>query len=265
MRMHKGLRIASICVVFAGALLAICLMALTPIEPQKAALTTIETTAEQCSAQLADHSLLQLNHRTILTAEMLSNERRIVLSRGEARFRVAKDPNKRPFVVSTPHGEIQALGTIFNVRVRDDGTAVTVLEGQVKAQGRTRDASVNPQSFADAGVVLEEGQYALIADEGSIALFTGTSPDQAMSWPRQDIDFTNQHLSAVLAEFSKYHPHPVKVLDPTLALHEISGTFNVYDVSSFLAYLEKYEHVRIEYQHDGSKVLRNREGPARGS
>jgi transmembrane sensor len=247
--MLNGLRVTGSCIALITAALLTSSVALPVVSQQSS--TRIETDAEQCSFELEDHSVVQANNSSTLRINMSPHRRYVELLRGEARFRVAKD-RMRTFVVDTPYGEIRALGTIFNVKVQDDGTAITVLEGQVEAQGHSRGLVASK----DAGVVLSKNQYVVIDKQGGIALFAGTSPEQANRWPKREIQFNKQSLSAVLAVFNKYQANPIRVFDKSLAAHEISGSFNVYDTETLLAYLKQYEGVRVEHSVDGSKVLR---------
>ncbi|NWO96408.1 hypothetical protein GY976_25075, partial [Escherichia coli] len=58
-------------------------------------------------------------------------ERRLRLVAGEALFKVAHDKS-RPFVVETRHGEVVAVGTMFDVSVGKGEAKVTVVEGVVR-------------------------------------------------------------------------------------------------------------------------------------
>ncbi|MBI5915466.1 MAG: FecR domain-containing protein [Bacteroidetes bacterium] len=68
------------------------------------------------SLQLTDGTQVSLNQVSELSfpETFAKNERRVKLT-GEAFFEVAKDKN-RPFIIETASGEVQVLGTSFNVR-----------------------------------------------------------------------------------------------------------------------------------------------------
>lgn len=68
------------------------------------------------SFQLVDGTKITLNQASELSfPEKFSKKERRVKLTGEAFFEVAKDKN-RPFIIETVNGEVQVLGTSFNVR-----------------------------------------------------------------------------------------------------------------------------------------------------
>lgn len=83
--------------------------------------------------QLADGSLLWLNTASAADADYNEVLRRVVLRRGEIMVQTAHDARSpaRPLVVDVPAGRLQALGTRFLVRLEEQSTVLTVLEGKV--------------------------------------------------------------------------------------------------------------------------------------
>lgn len=83
---------------------------------------------------LADGSTAWVNAGSLLIypSEFTAGSRTVYLS-GEARFQVAKNPNK-PFIVGTNHLDIQALGTVFSVRAYPNSqtTSTTLEEGSIQ-------------------------------------------------------------------------------------------------------------------------------------
>lgn len=83
---------------------------------------------------LPDGSSVWVNAGSLLVypAEFTADSRIVYLT-GEARFEVAKDPDK-PFIVSTNYLDIRALGTVFSVEAYPGGqtTSATLEEGSVR-------------------------------------------------------------------------------------------------------------------------------------
>ncbi|RMD73743.1 MAG: DUF4974 domain-containing protein [Bacteroidetes bacterium] len=80
------------------------------------ALELATAAGEQVEYTLPDGTTLWLNERSRLTvADGYGRSLRKVQLEGEAFFSVAKDP-EHPFVVTTPTGRVQVLGTRFNLR-----------------------------------------------------------------------------------------------------------------------------------------------------
>lgn len=97
------------------------------------------TVGERRSLQLADGTRLVLNTSTAVDIEFSAQLRLITLRAGEIQVQTGKDP--RPFVVRSAQGDMQALGTRFDVRQLDAGTALSVSEHAVQirlADGRTQ-------------------------------------------------------------------------------------------------------------------------------
>ncbi len=95
----------------------------------------IETLAgEKKTFELPDTSDIVLNSRSILTynKKNWSKEREVSLE-GEAYFEVAKGAT---FTVITPGGNVQVLGTKFNVKQRENFFEVECYEGLVKVNVR---------------------------------------------------------------------------------------------------------------------------------
>lgn len=100
---------------------------------------------QQQQLTLSDGSRLTLRGSAELDIQFDANERRIRQFGGELRVDVGKD-NKRPFVIQTRHGEIQALGTRFIVRDSAAGTGLLMLESRVQLRQHG-----NNQAVASAG------------------------------------------------------------------------------------------------------------------
>ena len=218
---------------------------------------------EQRSFTLQDGSVVFLNTNSKVRVGWLPAERHIELVRGEARFKVAKDP-LRPFTVATPTAAVRAVGTVFNVREEALSTQVAVLEGQV-------DVTVAPtgESAADAQVPAEGASAAspplarvrLAAGERaavtSLGIQTNTGPpiESVRAWTERRLVFQDLPLDAVIREFDRYRTHPLVLDDPALAALKISGVFDLGDTESLIAYLGTYETVQVDRQSDGSQHL----------
>jgi transmembrane sensor len=220
---------------------------------------------EQRTITLKDGSIVHLNTNSEISFAYADDERRIHLKRGEARFEVAKNP-ERPFVVHTSRATVRALGTIFNVQVAPTNTAVAVLEGRVEVVSRDAPPRIDARSAEDAPeaaapslqrIQLAAGEQAAITPQGEILANAGPPLDRVKAWTERRLVFREDRLSDVVAEFNRYHEEQIRIADASLAEHRISGTFAVQDVASLVQFLERYEHVEVEDTPDG-QVLRRR-------
>jgi transmembrane sensor len=213
---------------------------------------------EQLSVPLEDGSLVYLNTNSEFAADLSGPERRITLVRGEARFTVAKDPH-RPFIVTTRHATVRALGTIFNVQTAGDRTAVSVIEGRIVVTGQadmqTNAATQPSESRPAPNVVLSTGQQVSVTRTGHLVRDAGPPLERVMAWPNGRLVFRDEPLIDLVTDFNRYHKRPLRIADPALAGHRVNGTFDAYDRLSLIQFLERYEGVRVTNAPDGSQQL----------
>src|SRR5437868_5844681 len=91
--------------------------------------------AERRQVMLDDGSLVSLEPETTLRVKFEARNRYVVLERGRALFRVAKDA-QRPFWVDADRTSVRAVGTEFGVENASRGVIVTVAEGKVAVKRR---------------------------------------------------------------------------------------------------------------------------------
>jgi transmembrane sensor len=221
---------------------------------------------EQRSVTLPDGSVVDINTDSDMRVDLDARERRIELLRGEARFKVAKNP-ARPFIVTTAEARVRAVGTLFNVRTQTEGTAVAVLEGRVEVRELVTLQPLLPPSRAleqtattaipDAhGLELAAGQRARVTSTGEVLAEEGPSVDRVAMWPQRRLVFRADSLADVVADFNRYHTRPMLLDDPALAAIRISGTFDSSDPQSLIDYLSKVEEVNVSAQSDGIHLRR---------
>lgn len=99
---------------------------------------------QKATVVLPDGSKVWLNSATSLTYNYEQEVRKVDLE-GEAYFQVAKDPDKK-FIVHCNDMQVEALGTIFNVKgYNNDGfVRVSLLEGSVKVYNETNSSILKP-------------------------------------------------------------------------------------------------------------------------
>jgi transmembrane sensor len=221
--------------------------------------TVVTARGEQRSVTLADGSVITLNTDAALRVHLKAKERDIELLRGEARFQVAKDP-ARPFIVRAQSVQVQALGTVFNVRTGQGPAQVAVLEGHVAVDALgdvvARGASPTTRNAGGAirHVVLKAGERAIV-DQGSLETGEGPPLEAVKAWTERRLVFQDQSLQDVLAEFNRYRTHPLVLDDPALGALVISGVFEIGDPDSLLTYLRRFETVSMRSASDGSEHL----------
>lgn len=207
---------------------------------------------------LADGSVVTLNTESALKVRFSDEARTIDLIRGEAFFRVAHDRN-RPFRVVTTDATVKAVGTQFNVRLRDQRTVVSVLDGRVEV------ASDTPQP-----IVLDRGDEARIERQDAAhapkpVVARSTHPHasanimKAASWTRGKLEFENVSFAEVFSEFQRYRNLSVRFDDPSLGALKLTGAFDANDPRSALDYIATLPGITVEQTGRDSFVVRQKE------
>ncbi len=196
------------------------------------------------SLPLPDGSTLLLNTDSAVVVRFNAAERRVKLLRGEANFKVAKNP-ARPFIVSTGAIDVRAVGTAFDVRQRPGAVEVVVTEGKVRVDDRVAGKSRLPASSASDGYesVLVAGQRAYIAvgSNQELAKVVPVAPaeiSQALAWQSHRLEFVATPLADIVAEFNRYNRRKLVIADPRLASRRFGGTFPAGDYEEFVRLLE---------------------------
>ncbi|WP_066271874.1 FecR domain-containing protein [Hydrogenophaga palleronii] len=194
---------------------------------------------EQRRLQLPDGTELLLNTATALDVDFSSTLRRLRLHAGELLVRTAADtlPLDRPFVVDTPAGRAQALGTRFTVRHDRDGpqahaTRVEVFEG-----------AVDLQATGGTALHMHAGQTARLRTGDSAA--EALPPAPAPAWVEGLLIASDMRLDAFIAELRRYRPGLLQVA-PEVAGMRLSGVFPLADTDRILLALVQALPVRVQ-------------------
>jgi transmembrane sensor len=212
------------------------------------------TAAEWMTVTLEDGSVVQLGPQTSLQLKLGERSRRVSLARGEAYFKVAKDPS-RPFIVAADGFNTRAVGTEFAVSKRADGeVAVTVAEGvvmvyQSASNAREIELSAGKQVIAKADLPMAPRDVDIRS---------------TLAWRERLLVLNDETIEAAVDAFNRRNAMQLKIADPTLAAERIvRGTFQLDEPESFAKRLERSGlAVIVREQPD---VLRLEPGPALGS
>jgi transmembrane sensor len=203
---------------------------------------------EQLNRRLADDSLLHLDTDSAVTIRYGRTERLVMLTAGRAGFEVAHEP-ERPFRVLAGSAEIVDIGTKFDVRLEQDSTVVTVVEGRVEVGPSPMRESLGTnagQSQAARFVELAAGQQLSVVEGEWPAVPITVDAQSATAWLRQEIVFDHEPLEHVAAEYNRYTTKPIEIATPALRNMQISGEFATNDPDAFIAFLRSLKGVRVE-------------------
>lgn len=239
---RRGLLAASIAAGLVG-LAALVAWRLMPQTPRALAMPRIEAFAsavgEHRSVTLADRSVVTLNTDSLIEVSLGGNTRELRLVRGEAHFAVAHDAIK-PFRVTAEGRVVQAIGTAFDVRLRDrHAVDVLVTEGLVSVDDAPRNPAEDPPVADMPSMHVKAGQQLKVDAAGQPALRQLGSRDveSAMAWRSGRLVFDGETLQQVLEEFERYTPERFEIRDAALGRTRIGGYFPAGDVQALRASL----------------------------
>jgi transmembrane sensor len=210
---------------------------------------------------LADGSVVSLNTESALKVDLSSSRRAITLLKGEAFFRVAHDPS-RPFEVLARKATVKAVGTQFNVRMAPQATVVSVLDGTVEIR---EPAPMGASPGAASAMRVRKGEETQIplpdrrAERTLIARTTTRAAQRAAAWTQGRVDFDATPLIDVIAEFQRYQIVSVQIDDRASQELKLTGSFDVHDPDSALAYVATIPGMVVEKQ--GEHAFRIRHTP----
>jgi transmembrane sensor len=205
-------------------------------------------TGEQLAVELADGSNININTNSQLQVALDRDARRVVLSQGEAFFKVASDP-KRPFIVEAGNAEIRALGTAFNIYLHEDVTEVTVTEGVVRV------TELNAPLSRPPSTALLYADQSLMGSAGGLAAIEAANSSVDLAWRDGKIVADGMKLSELVLELSRYHHGKILIADPGIGQMTVSGVFRLDDPDTIIRALEQSLDIRSVALDDGSIQL----------
>jgi transmembrane sensor len=206
--------------------------------------------AERRLIRLADGSTVTLAADSRVAIDYTPAERRLRLTSGEALFKVAHN-TARPFIVETPHGEVKAVGTAFDVAVAAREAEVTVVEGVIRIAlrdgARGLRASEPIEKLARKGERLAFGITA--RDGGSVGFIrqaTDLDADSATAWTRGQLVFRGEPLRDVIAKINLYARDRVVLTDPKAGSMPVFGVVDQGDTAAIRDLIAEPDAIAIE-------------------
>ncbi|MGH6860329.1 MAG: FecR family protein [Phyllobacterium sp.] len=172
-------------------------------------------TSELKTVTLADGSTVQLDAASALSVDFSPSSRSLVLQRGRAFFKVARDP-ARPFIVAAGTGSTTAMGTEFVVHMTREEVTVAVQESAVSVAAS---AAGTPASV-DAGETVSYGP-------GGLGAVGKTLLESETAWRRGKLIFEDQPLGRVIADVNRYRTGTIRITDARLLDLRVSGIFDI--------------------------------------
>lgn len=215
-------------------------------DPEIAQVNTLTTAkGETYQVHLPDGSLIYLNAASSLSynTSLAENGKRVVELNGEGYFEIAKNKSQ-PFIVKTNQGEVEVLGTHFNISsyADDESEKTTLLEGSVRlsASGNLR--------------LLKPGQQASLKD-GKFSV-SETDTDLAVAWKNNEFEFQRETVKSVMKKVERWYNVEVVYIGEQPS-ETISGGVSRFDnVSKVIQILESTGTAKFEIK--GRKIYVSR-------
>ncbi len=212
---------------------------------------------------LPDGSVAELRDGAEITVEFTAAQRRVVLRRGEAYFKVAKNA-ARPFVVAAGGVEVRAVGTAFSVDFGKDAVDVLVAEGKVAVSIASAEAAridtvpPNPEPLLiDAGC----GATVLTSPPQSDSESRPVSDadlQSRLAWRSPRLEFSGTPLIEAVTLLNRHNRVQFTIEDPELARTRVSGIFGATNTAAFVRLLESSFDVESESRGADEIVLRRK-------
>jgi transmembrane sensor len=217
---------------------------------------------EQHKVLLPDNSIVHLNFNSAIKISFSHLVRQVELLKGEAFFKVAKNP-KKPFIVKTGNSTASALGTAFIVRLQHDNSSlVTVTEGIVEVEIHPKYSSSHSTSKQ---VIMDDltkkNSVVLTANESVSSSLNSLGEVQSItsnnigSWHRGVLIFKDTPLQKVLAEIDRYTAYSITANLGYRNKEKITGTFFIKRLDQELGALITSLNLAVVDNKKGKLVL----------
>ena len=193
------------------------LVVFSALEPFAFAQTERTAIGEQRTQTLPDGSVVDLNVVTRIDYKMEPGRRDVRLQEGQALFLVHKDKS-RPFFVRAGDYVVRAVGTAFDVRLRDGVTQVSVQEGVVQVTATKGKAAGRVIATLVAGQKLQ-----LPAEAPDTAPTIVAIPVQSVAeWRLRTVAYEDVTVAEVVEDLNRFFTRPIEIADPALARRRVT-------------------------------------------
>ena len=216
---------------------------------------------QQASYTLEDGSAINLNTNSEVTVEYSDDRRLVTLTKGEASFTVAKDP-QRPFVVYAGQGAVWAVGTVFNVDYSQQLVDVIVSEGTVKVFSKLNKRTNNQTLKLDESI--RDQTRAVLVDAGQGAKYrdiivakealSKAELQKRLAWQQGALIFEGETLAEAIEQISRYTDQQLIIADASISRARVGGRFKTNDIDQLLHSLARSLNINMEQRED-NKIL----------
>lgn len=196
----------------------------------------------QYQVMLEDGSKVHLNAGSSLRfpSVFTGNKREVTLT-GEAYFEVVKDSKAFVVRLPAPNGEIEVMGTVFNVNsyANEEAALTTLVEGRIRYGNNTQ------------SVILQPGQQAASMADQPIRV-NNVDVALATAWKNGYFQFSSSDIQSVFRQLERWYDIDV-VYEGSIPEDRFSGKIQRnLPLLKVMKYLEKSQ---IKYRLEGKKLI----------
>jgi transmembrane sensor len=209
--------------------------------------------------ELPDGSIAELSRGAELDVRFDDQARRITLIKGQAHFRVQKDP-KHPFLVRAADVEVAAVGTAFAVDLSAQSVEVVVTEGRVAVDSRKTPSAAAPD--ARSSTLVDAGNRVIIANVGVAPTAVEVTPmsaadvERRLAWKSSLLEFEGIELTEAVALLNRANAIRITTPDTAVGKLRISGVFRADNPEGFVRIVSSTFDLKVEHPNDRELVLR---------
>ncbi|MCW2349153.1 FecR family protein [Sphingobium sp. B12D2B] len=196
--------------------------------------------------ELPDGSLAWLDAGSAISVNYDDRERRVTLLRGNAFFTV-RHGERRPFKVAALDGEVQDIGTSFEVRRSDAQVDVAVTQGAVR---------VSPARDGRSGVMLREGEGLAYGSSGRLLSRSEPHPASVATWRRAELMIDRQPIAKVIREIARYRKGQTWIWADLPETLMVNGAYRVDDADRALDDLAAVQGLTITWAPGNIAIIR---------
>ena len=208
---------------------------------------TIKVPAGQrMNITLPDGTNIWLNAKTTLQYPVtFSKKNRSVILDGQAWFDVVRNENL-PFIVQTPYGMVEALGTSFDVLAYSDDPdfETTLVDGSVKVELKDKKSQ---------SLILQPSYKSFLKDGQLETVFVDDFND--LLWREGLTHFRNEPFEEIMKKFEKIYDITILIQNSPKRKSLYTGKFRVGDgVEYALRVLQRDVHFTYERDNDKNTI-----------
>lgn len=191
---------------------------------------------------LPDGSKVTLGQKSELHYEEKFGEVRLVKFTGQGYFNITKDD--KPFVISMNGGEVEVLGTAFDLVSSASEISVTLDHGKVSLTG------------LDESIEISTGESARLDKTTQRVTRLDSAPSNYMSWRTGEFAFNDTPLLEVVNDLQKYYNVEFKV-SKRVSNCKVTANFKNLSVNQVCDALESILSVKVN-QKGTNLVIRGK-------